>query len=506
MVSDPQDWALVAASLHGNASDCVLFCHASLKSRRHEHRKAWHLADNEDAPMESVGISHDSGENGSAASAPESVSDPAPGRSCLHAPWWASLWCSLVFAGLVLYPSLVSAADTNVPSADTMPTALPDMLPVTMAKGATESVSGIYSFWVLLILLSAAAYIYLTHREKKLADHDPDPWSEPEFLDSVLLLAREQGAQLRLQALASADETALPAKGQGVNSVCVHFDRSRIILLPEKPQSDTRAQSAPVAHGYIPLPVLDSLLAPLFPAGQRVRVDFCVKTGNENRTFQFDTMVLRHDSPANAPSIMSVPDIDAFSGLPHGTSVLELARPNRVARFQRRTFERIRPHRADIAALGVWDWQPGPTLPRDPANLAEFPAPSLAMLPQCKENIRIDNISANGLALRVRATTLAETRAQGAQWRGCIVFLSLRENGHHTCMLWLACVRRHATVSASRPSSAVLGWEIAGWAETCNAQSPINWKPVASCGETPPLLRWIIRRLPTMRRYRRINL
>ena len=243
--------------------------------------------------------------------------------------------------------------------------------------------------------------------------------------------------------------------------------------------------------------------------GKDVRVEFCVSVGEDWRFFRFDSVVLRGMADAACP-------------------LLELARPLRLEPHQRRAFPRVSASATDVVALGLWSledhpatgsaplWEgntapeqgPGnrpdadsacpqpPGLPTEPAAL---PAPLLLFRPGAATTIRLVDLSASGLGLRLKKNAVPATL------RRCMVFLCLRAPSGAPLLIWLACERRHLTLASARPT-ATLGLAVRQWSQTPTAEARIFWNPPASDGSVPPLFRWILRRQAAARRPRCFNL
>lgn len=288
-------------------------------------------------------------------------------------------------------------------------------------------------FWLLVVATGAAALYWLIRRQKTLrAAVAADPWSDARAVDNILTLAQDQRVVFRL--------VGRPANaGPDLEAVCAHLERRALLLL-----------SARDAAAW---------------AGRPVRAEFRVTVGDSPRFFRFDSVVLRCSAGESSP-------------------LLELARPARLEPYRRRAFPRIRPDRPQVAALGLWRLEfappaPGGTgLPPDPARL---PAPLFVFRPGAAAGIRLDNLSASGLGVRISRDARPPAR--------CLIFLCLRTTGGTPLALWLACERRHLTARPGR-ATALLGLRISHWGRVARADALIPWKPADDDGSTPPLLRW----------------
>ena len=291
-------------------------------------------------------------------------------------------------------------------------------------------------FRLLLVAAGALALYWLIRRQKTLrAALTADPWADPRAVDNILTLAQDQRAVFRLVGRPTDAEPAL-------ETVCAHLERRALVLL-----------SARDAATW---------------AGRPVRAEFRVTVGDSLRFFRFDSVVLRCAAGESSP-------------------LLELARPVRLEPYRRRAFPRIRPSRPEVAALGLWRLDPaapgkGGGLPPNPARL---PAPLFVFRPGAAAGIRLDNLSASGLGVRVSRDATPPAR--------CLIFLCLRTNGGAPLALWLACERRHLTALPGR-ATALLGLRISHWGRVARADALIPWKPAAADGSTPPLLRWTLPR------------
>lgn len=302
-------------------------------------------------------------------------------------------------------------------------------------------------FWLLVVAAGAAALYWLARRHKTLgAALSADPWADPGAVANTLVLALDQRAVFRLSGRPA---DAVPAPG--LEGVGTYLGRRALLLLPARDMADAAAWT-----------------------GRPVRAEFGVAVGDGLRFFRFDSVVLRCATAETRP-------------------LLELARPERLVPYRRRTFPRVRPARPDVAALGLWRLEapvggrndalrPGAGLPPDPARLA---APLFVFRPGRAASVRLDNLSAAGLGLRVPADASPPAH--------CLVFLCLRTPGGAPLALWLACERRHLTTRTGR-ATATLGLRIAHWGRVARADALIPWKPTAADGSVPLLLRWTLRR------------
>lgn len=313
--------------------------------------------------------------------------------------------------------------------------------------------------WLGLALAGAAALLWLIRRQKNLdAALTADPWADPRAVDNTLTLAQDQRAVFHLTECRSG--TGPNAMGQTLRTVCAHLERHALVLLTAK-----EAQNPPAW------------------AGRPVQVEFSITVGDSPRFFRFDSVVLR-------------------SGRDGARCLLELARPARLEPYRRRAFPRIRLARSEVAAAGLWRLEAGPSpcdaqsadaassqASRLPASPARLGAPLFVFRPGSASSLRLDNLSASGVGLRVPRDAEAPAR--------CLIFLCLRTDGASPLALWLDCERRHLTPRQGR-AMALMGLSIAHWGRVTRADDIIRWTPAASDGSAPPLLRWTLRRAASL--------
>ncbi len=305
------------------------------------------------------------------------------------------------------------------------------------------------AFWLALFLLAVAAYWYLSRRAHALGE-SADPWADPTAVENTLILAADQHAPMTIMAVAPplspVSPNAAPERAP-LGGSCALLDETRLFFQ---------------AGGPLP----EGALADW--AGKNARVHMRVAVGDAARLLRFDTVILRGRNDARRP-------------------LLELARPERLERFERRAFPRVAPGPDDVAALGLWAWdaalpaQP-PSQPAESGELlfARHPAGN-ARVP----SLRLADLSARGLGLCVPKRLLASVPET------CIVLICPGAAARGPGLLWLACRRRHATERSG--GQGVAGLLVLHWGRTSRADEPVVWQDAAE-SPVPPLLRWVLKR------------
>lgn len=325
-----------------------------------------------------------------------------------------------------------------------------------------------HAFWFAVFVMGVLAFWYLTRREKALAANRPDPMADPVAVDNTLILAVDQRAAV---------EFDLPPTGRSdpdacltrLSGLCVHLDRHCLFVQLDSPVSGRKLD------GWI---------------GKNIRVHLIIHLfaglNHEIRFVRFNSVALRATS---GPEL----------------ALLEMTRPFRLERFERRAYSRLEPVFPDVIAIGLWDQSRTPPvdgpLPSDdacpadsvhpaPTDPASLPAPLFLFHPRGPDQIRLANISASGLGLRLKKNLAASVPTR------CVILLSLRQSSGRPLTMWLACVQRHCTRNPSR-ASVVLGFHIVQWSQVTRADSSIAWQHTADTangGALPPLLHWILGR------------
>ncbi len=172
-------------------------------------------------------------------------------------------------------------------------------------------------------------------------------------------------------------------------------------------------------------------------------------------------------------------------------SRLNLASPENLDVGQKRLFIRVNPPKEKIRVIGVWELAPDKPMPR---NTAEIDRPLLHYRRGMdKESVRVENISATGMALRFPMEDLDVKPVdldKGSQLLCLIVYSMGKEEKIVT--FWCTCDVLHARVHEEPEPALVLGTEFSNWAVLEQGKSDIVWFHSPQARGVSPITQWVM--------------
>ena len=172
-------------------------------------------------------------------------------------------------------------------------------------------------------------------------------------------------------------------------------------------------------------------------------------------------------------------------------SRLNLASPENLDVGQKRLFIRVNPPKEKIRVIGVWELAPDKPMPR---NTAEIDRPLLHYRRGMdKESVRVENISATGMALRFPMEDLDVKPVdldKGSQLLCLIVYSMGKEEKIVT--FWCTCDVLHARVHEGPEPALVLGTEFSNWAVLEQGKSDILWFHSPQARGVSPITQWVM--------------
>lgn len=163
--------------------------------------------------------------------------------------------------------------------------------------------------------------------------------------------------------------------------------------------------------------------------------------------------------------------------------ILDIPEPNYLRVEKKRHFPRVRPDASSILMIALWPVSPGKRLPRKNAELGH---PAMSWKTGQKDtNIKIENISASGIALGLSGDVPIDT-TKGRQIAGVIVY---RQDAQPDKIVFLFTgevmnIRKEEQTTA-------IGLEFTNWAVQKTGESEIHWSHSSPWRGVKPVHQWV---------------